>query len=152
MKRFLLEADLHRLAHWLRLLGQDALLLETAISKSEVLRYPDRVFITTSRKLEKHLKSWGIEYLIIPKDDWKIQICLLIKYFQIEPVLKLNRCYHCNGELLAVNREEVKDRIPPMVYLYGRDFTLCPQCGKVYWKGSHHPKLKRALRSILASC
>ncbi len=152
MKRFLLEADLHRLAYWLRLLGQDALLLKGAISKSEVLRYPDRVFITTSRKLEKHLKSWGIEYLIIPKDDWKIQICLLIKYSQIEPVLKLDRCYYCNGELLAVNREEVKDRIPPMVYLYGRDFTLCPQCGKVYWKGSHHPKLRRALREILASC
>jgi uncharacterized protein with PIN domain len=152
LKRFLLEADLHRLAHWLRLLGQDALLIKGPINKSEVVRYPGRIFITTSRKLEEHFKAWGIEYLILPKDDWKVQLCLLIRYFHIEPELKLNRCYHCNAELVAVDREEVKDRIPPMVYLYGRDFTLCPHCGKIYWKGSHHPRLRRILRKVLNSC
>ncbi len=152
MKRFLLEADLHRLAYWLRLLGQDALLLKGPIGKADIIKHPDRVFITTSRKLEPHFRAWGIEYLIIPKEDWKVQLCLLIRYFNIEPSLKLNRCYYCNTQLVGVSREEVKDRIPPMVYLYGEDFTLCPQCGKVYWKGSHHPKLRRTLRRVLASC
>ncbi len=148
----MLEADLHRLAQWLRFLGQDALLLKEAISKAEITKYPDRVFITTSRKLEEHFKAWGIEYLILPKEDWKVQLCLLIKYFNIEPVLKLNRCYYCNGELMEVSREEVKEKLPPMAYLYGRDFTVCPQCGKVYWKGSHHPKLRRVLREVLTAC
>ncbi|MCS6998327.1 MAG: Mut7-C RNAse domain-containing protein [Aquificaceae bacterium] len=152
MRGFLLEADLHRLAYWLRLLGQDALLLEGPINKAEVVKYPDRVFITTSRKLEEHFKAWGIRYLIIPRDQWKVQLCLLIKHFKIEPLLRLNRCYHCNAELRVVNREEVKERIPPAVYLFGKDFTMCPVCGKIYWKGSHHKALNRKLKEIKSAC
>lgn len=152
MKRFLFEADLHRLVYWFRLLGQDALLLKGHINKRDVLEHVDRVFITTSRKLENHFKAWGIDYLIVPKEDWRVQLCLLIKYFQIDPELKLDRCYHCNSLLVSVEREDIKKSIPPMVYHYGRDFTLCPQCGKVYWKGSHHAKLKSNLTSITSQC
>ncbi|MEJ7621921.1 MAG: Mut7-C RNAse domain-containing protein [Aquificaceae bacterium] len=61
MKRFLLEANLHRLAYWLRLLGQDAILLKTAISKAEVIKHQDRVFITTLRRLEQDFKFWDVE-------------------------------------------------------------------------------------------
>ncbi|MFN3265197.1 MAG: Mut7-C RNAse domain-containing protein, partial [Aquificaceae bacterium] len=95
MRRFLLESGLHKLAYWLRLLGIDALILEGEVNKREVLKHPDRVFITTSRKLEEHLRAWGIEYLVLPKEDWKIQLCLLLRYFNIEPELRLNRCYYC---------------------------------------------------------
>ncbi|MCS7171201.1 MAG: Mut7-C RNAse domain-containing protein [Aquificaceae bacterium] len=152
MKGFLLEADLHRLAQWLRLLGQDVLLLKGPINKAEVIKHYDRVFITTSKKLEGHFKAWGISYLLLPKDEWKVQLCLIVKHFSIEPALKLNRCYHCNSELNPVDREEVKDRIPPAVYIFGQDFTLCPNCGKVYWKGSHHDALRQTLKEILACC
>ncbi len=148
----MLESGLDKLAHWLRLLGVDALLLEGEVSKKKVLEHPDRVFITTSRKLEKHLRAWGVDYLVLPKEDWKIQLCLLLKYFNIKGELKFNRCYYCNTELLAVEKEQVKERIPPMVYIYGEDFTLCPKCEKVYWKGSHHPRLKEILKKVLHSC
>lgn len=148
----MLESGLEKLVHWLRLLGVDALLLEGQINKRKVLQHPDRVFITTSRKLEKHLRAWGVDYLLLPKEDWKVQLCLLLKYFNIKGELKLNRCYHCNAELVAVEKEEVKERIPPMVYIYGEDFTLCPRCGKIYWKGSHHPRLREILKKVLSSC
>ncbi len=152
MKRFLLEADLHRIAYWLRFLGQDALLLDGAINKRDLLKHPDRVFITTSRKMERHLKAWGVEYFLLPREDWRVQLCLLLKYFGIEGELKLNRCYYCNTPLLSVDKEEVKGKVPPMAYKYGKDFTLCPNCGKIYWKGSHHPKLKKMLEEVLSSC
>ncbi|MCS7277541.1 MAG: Mut7-C RNAse domain-containing protein [Aquificaceae bacterium] len=115
MKKFLLEADLHRLAFWLRLLGQDAFLIKGAIEKKEITKHPDRVFVTTSRKLESHLKAWHVDYVLLPRGDWKLQLCLLIRHFHIEPVLKLNRCYYCNVELIAVSREQVRDKIPHMV-------------------------------------
>ncbi|MFN4319109.1 MAG: Mut7-C RNAse domain-containing protein [Aquificaceae bacterium] len=152
MRRFLLESGLDKLAHWLRLLGVDALILQGEVKKGKVLQYPDRVFITTSRKLERHLKAWGVNYLVLPKEDWKVQLCLLLKYFNIKGELRLNRCYYCNTELITVDREKVKERIPPMVYIYGEDFTLCPNCGKVYWKGSHHPRLGEILKRVLSSC
>lgn len=152
MKKFLLEADLHRIAQWLRFLGQDALLLSGPIEKRKLLKYLDRVFITTSRRLEGHLKAWGVDYFLLPRENWKVQLCLLIRYFGIKPELRLDRCYYCNEKLMSVDREKVKDRLPPLVYIYGRDFTLCPSCGKVYWKGSHHERLKSQLEEILKLC
>lgn len=148
MRKFLLEKGLDKLAGWLRLLGQDALVLNSEVRKAELLRHLDRTFITTSRKLETHLKAWGVDYLVLPKERWEVQLYLLLKHFRIKPELKLNRCYYCNAQLLRVKKEEVEDRLPPLVRTYGKDFTLCPTCGKVYWKGTHHEKLKKKLRYI----
>lgn len=77
----MLESGLEKIAYWLRLLGEDALLLEGAVNKRKVLSHADRVFITTSRKLEKHLKAWGVKYFVLPKDNWKLQLCLLLKHY-----------------------------------------------------------------------
>ena len=56
---------------------------------------------------------------------------------------------------LSVDTENVVLKIrrkDDMVYKYGRDFTLCQSCGKIYWKGSHHSRLKRILKEVLSSC
>ncbi|GBC88106.1 hypothetical protein HRbin13_00223 [bacterium HR13] len=150
--KFLLEADLEKLAKWLRFLGQDVEVLKGTINKRDVLSYADRVFITTSKKWERHLARWGISYLIIPKDDWEVQLCLIVKYFRIKPKLLLNRCPYCNSQLISVSKEYVKDSIPPLVYEFGYDFTQCLQCESIFWKGTHFPKMEKMLKHILKRC
>jgi len=109
--KFLLEADLDKLAKWMRFLGQDVLVLKEAINKRSIVEHIDRIFITTSRKWEKHLRDWRVNYLILPRDDWKVQLCLILKHFQIKPKLLLNRCPHCNAELELISKEDVKSAI-----------------------------------------
>ncbi len=150
--KLLLEADLEKLAKWLRFLGQDVKVLPGPINKKDILNERDRLFITTSRKWEPHLKAWGVSYLVIPKDDWQVQLCLIIKHLGIKPALKLNRCVYCNAELKSVNKEEIKDRLEPLVYEFAYDFTICPQCGHIYWKGTHFPKIRSKLREALKRC
>ncbi|MGB9873962.1 MAG: Mut7-C RNAse domain-containing protein [Hydrogenobacter sp.] len=150
--KFLLEADLEKLAKWLRFLGQDVLVLKGAINKRSIMEQGDRVFITTSRKWERHLKDWGVSYLIVPRDDWEVQLCLILKHFRIRPTLLLSRCPYCNTELERVNKEKIKDLVPPLVYEFGYDFTQCPKCQGVFWKGSHFPRMKKMLRDILKRC
>ncbi len=150
--KFLLEADLEKLAKWLRFLGQDAELLKGHINKRDVLKYPNRVFVTTSRKWEKHLKAWGVDHFLIPKDDWEVQLCLLLKHFSIEPKLKLNRCPYCNWQLEPIDKEKIKDRIPSIVYEFADDFTVCPKCDAIFWKGTHFPKMRKMLKDVLKRC
>ncbi len=150
--RFLLEADLEKLAKWLRFLGQNVKVLPGPINKEDVVRERERVFITTSKKWEKHLKAWGVDYLLIPKDDWKVQLCIIIKHFGIKPKLVLNQCVYCNAELKPVEKEEIKDKLPPPVYEFAKDFTLCLTCGRIYWKGTHFPRMKARLKEVLKNC
>lgn len=150
--KFLLENNLSKLAKWLRFLGHDVKVLEGSINLRELSANQDRVFITTSKRWEKSLRKMGIGYLIVPRHDWELQLCSVVKHFSLEPRLKLDRCAYCGEKLTPIKKEEVKERIPPKAYYTACDFTLCPRCGALFWKGTHYGRMLRMLEKVLGRC
>jgi hypothetical protein len=57
----------------------------------------------------------------------------------------LTRCTVCNQTLLPATRDEVWDRLPPFVYLTHEIYARCPGCDRVYWEGTHAPRLRARL-------
>ena len=47
----------------------------------------------------------------------------------------------CNGRLAAVGKDEVIEHLEPLTRRYYDDFSRCADCGRVYWRGSHHGRL-----------
>lgn len=45
------------------------------------------------------------------------------------------------GELVAVEKDEVIERLEPLTRRYYGDFVCCTDCSQIYWPGSHHEKL-----------
>ncbi len=133
-------------------MGHDTKLLSGAISLKSLAENQDRVFITTSKRWEKTLKNMGIEYLVVPRHDWRAQLCAVIKHFELEVELKLNLCAYCGQKLVSVDKESFKSRIPPRAYEEAYDFTFCPQCGALFWKGTHYQRMFRTLERILQIC
>jgi uncharacterized protein with PIN domain len=150
--KFLLENNLSRLAKWIRFLGYDVKVLEGPVNLEELMRNRDRVFITTSRRWERSLKNLGIRYLVVPREDWEVQLCMTLRAFGLEPDLKLSRCSYCGGGLIPVRKEDFKDRIPPRAYESAYDFTYCSRCDAVFWKGLHYERMVRMLRDVLRRC
>ena len=150
--KFLLESNLAKLAKWLRFLGHDVKVLEGEINKEELAQNQDRVFITTSKRWEDTLKRVDMRYLIVPRHDWELQLCMVVKHFNLSPELTLNRCAYCGGKLIPVKKEEVKDRVPPKAYDTAYDFTLCPRCRALFWKGTHYEGMVRMLEKALNRC
>jgi len=150
--RFLLESNLSRLAKWLRFLGHDVRVLEGEIEKGVLAENQDRIFITTSKRWEETLKRAGIGYLVVPRHDWKLQLCMVVKHFNLGTELSLDRCAYCGAELVSVRKEDVKERIPPRAYESAYDFTLCPRCGALFWKGTHYEGMRRTLEEALGRC
>lgn len=150
--KFLLENNLAKLAKWLRFLGYDTKTLEGPITFEELLRNRDRIFITTSKRWERTLKNLGIEYLLVPREDWEVQICTVLKSLGIEPELKLTKCSYCGGELKSVSKEEFKDRIPKKAYETAYDFTYCEKCDALFWKGLHYERMVSMLKVALRRC
>ena len=42
----------------------------------------------------------------------------------------------------SLRRGEVADRLLPRTRALHEDFQECPDCGRVYWQGSHHAQLQ----------
>ena len=60
----------------------------------------------------------------------------------IASIHAFSRCTACNGELLAVEKDEIVDRLMPKTRQHYDDFRRCTDCERIYWKGSHHARLQ----------
>ena len=52
-------------------------------------------------------------------------------------------CLECNEKLNPVDREDVRDLVPPFVFENCTEYNQCPRCLKIYWTGTHQ---RNALR------
>jgi uncharacterized protein with PIN domain len=87
--------------------------------------------------------------VFVHSDDPEAQTVEVIRRLDLgERLAPLTRCMRCNGELVAVSKEEVIDRLEPLTRRYYRDFVRCADCGRIYWPGSHHAKLLRLVERV----
>ncbi len=149
-KVFYLEENLEKLARWLRFLGYPAYTIKGKVSLKKL--NPDGIFITTSKDWFDRLKKLGYEVFLVPRHDFEYQLCSVIKYYKLKSELSLDLCAYCSSPLKEISKEEIKDRIPPKVYEEAYDFTVCSNCGAIFWKGSHYERMKNKLKEILKKC
>jgi uncharacterized protein with PIN domain len=48
-----------------------------------------------------------------------------------------------------VNLEQVKDKVPEYIATTQKEFSLCPLCKKIYWRGSHYENTWVRLKDII---
>ncbi len=141
---FLADVMLGRLTRWLRILGYDVLYFRKA--PDDFLIYVTlesrRILITRDRPL-------ALEPILVPNMSFLVRSTAI--HQQIREVLDRfplrgePRCADCNGSLVQVPREEVRDRVPDYVYLTSPKFWVCRCCGKVLWEGTHKRNMLRFL-------
>ena len=61
------------------------------------------------------------------------------------------RCMDCNGHLCCVSKEEVIDLLPPHTRETKTEFSRCQECGKVFWRGSHHARMVGWIEELIAA-
>lgn len=58
------------------------------------------------------------------------------------------RCRVCNAAVEPVDAGEVQDRVPARVWTPDGAFARCPDCGRVYWEGSHTDRMRSVLARV----
>jgi uncharacterized protein with PIN domain len=142
---FAAENTLGRLATWLRLLGFDTILAAHLPRASWTEGFgPGRIRLTRVRRLAEKEAAVFIA-ANAPVDQLRELIaCKLISRDEIKP---FTRCLRCNRLIEAVARESVAGAVPDYVWRTHADFSRCPGCARVYWRGSH---TRRGLERIEA--
>jgi uncharacterized protein with PIN domain len=109
-----------------------------------------RILLTRDRGLLKR-KMVTRGYCLRTKDS-RQQLLDVVRRFDLNARLKpFTRCIACNGVLEKVEKDEIIDQLEPGTRKYFDDFSRCKDCGKIYWKGSHHERMQVLLDWIEAN-
>lgn len=145
--KFFCDVMLGKLARYLRILGFDTR-YENKIGEEDlflIARREERTIITRKAKLK------GLENVIFLSFNYpKEQLQFLFAKLNLKEGMKpFSRCLVCNGELLAIKKEEIRGKVPFYTYQTQEKFFYCPVCQRIYWPGSHLVGMKRLLKSII---
>ncbi len=133
----LVDAMLGKLAKWLRLAGYDAAYWRDG-SDDELIeraRAEYRLIVTRDHQLASRRGVWA---LLIGAEALNEQIAEARAALGGNPQ-PFSRCPECNGALVDLPRDAARDLVPSYVWHTQAEFRRCPDCERVYWKGTHWP-------------
>jgi uncharacterized protein with PIN domain len=147
--RFVADGHLGKLVRFLRLLGidvaydrlaDDRKLLEIAVAEK-------RALLTRDRRLLMHSI---VQHGYYPRSQMPDEQMLeVVRRFQLSSAFApYTRCLHCNAALDSVSKSEIFSQLEPLTQIYYEDFRRCAGCGKIYWPGSHFPKLQARIAAL----
>ncbi|OBG42940.1 Mut7-C RNAse domain-containing protein [Mycolicibacterium fortuitum] len=148
--RFVVDVNLGRLARLLRVLGFDEWWSSAADDQTlaDISLDQQRILLTRDRGL---LKRRTITHgLFVHSQHPEEQTIEVLRRLDLRRQTKpFTRCVRCNGQLAAVAKEQVIDQLEPLTRRYYDEFSQCPECGRIYWAGSHFDKLSRLVDRLL---
>jgi uncharacterized protein with PIN domain len=144
--RFVADAHLGGLAHMLRMAGFDTLYRNDYRDReiADIAEREARIILTRDREL---LKYRGVTHgcyvhTLKPAQQFRelaerLDLARSFKPFTL--------CLECNAPLHPVDKQRVRERLPPSVQANHQRFTACDSCGRVFWEGSHWRRMQASL-------
>ena len=144
------DAMLGALARWLRALDldvaydpslDDPALVDFSVAEGRTILTRDRRL--TERRLARN-------HILIASDDVAEQVRQVLEALRVQPDpgRRLGRCLRCNQPLRGIDPEEARGRVPPWVARTQEEFRTCPECGRIYWPGTHASRMRERLEGM----
>ena len=148
--KFAVDCMLGKLARWLRILGFDTLYFRSIQDSAllQIAREGGRILLTRDRGLFQ--RTGGEQSLFISSEEWRVQLKQVLESFDLKKgVSVFSRCPECNLNLKFLSRSDARNLAPLPVVETASCFSLCPGCGRVFWKGSHQKRMQCMIEQIL---
>ena len=151
--KFIADRMLGKLAKGLRMLGYDTLYYqeEDLHHLIHLARQEARMILTRNTKLFP--KRQEDQIFRVKEDHPTFQLKELIRagYIKLNEEILFSRCLLCNAFLDEIQRGEAEGRVPDFILYQQKEFFQCPQCQRIYWKGSHQGNMQRKIEALFPS-
>ena len=148
--KFIVTKELGRLAKWLRILGFDADYFKDDERRKLIIKSlrDDRIILTRDSKLSQYT---GVKIIHITSDfvDAQLKQLLSENKLELDEGKFFRRCVICNVELDEVDKSRIESAVPEYVYNTQNFFVKCPNCHRVYWRGTHWDNVLNFTRGFL---
>jgi hypothetical protein len=149
--RFAVDVHLGKLARLLRLLGFDAV-HRTDWQPGEAARVAaqeSRILLGRGAGVLAPGVTRGYR---VRSQDPRGQLLEVLERLDLRALARpFTRCLPCNGLLQRVEKERVLGRLPPRTAELFDEFLLCPDCARIYWRGSQWERLREIVEAALAA-
>ena len=151
--KFIVDANVGKLARWLRMLGYDTMfvhdiddgvLVDIGLKEERVLLTRD-----TQIMLRRPVTSGKVKAMLTSEDNPREQMRQLITEMKLDREREFTLCLECNVVLAPRSKDEVENLVPPYVYKTQTQYHQCPVCGRVYWRGTHWEHMNRELELLM---
>ncbi len=147
--RFLLDVHLGRLAAYLRLAGFDAAYRNDATDPelAGTAQREARVLLTRDVGL---LQRSGVSHGYFVRETAPArQLLEVLRRFDLQDrIAAFTRCLRCNVSIVPATDPSLLERVPPKVRERHTEFSRCPACARIYWKGTHYEWMVRLLQGL----
>jgi uncharacterized protein with PIN domain len=148
--KFIVDANLGKLAKELRVLGYDTLYYagKDFHELIQLARLQERVILTRNARLTA--KGVDCDIILITEDSPPLQL----KELLWKGIVSLNeknlfsRCLLCNSVVDRIGRQAVEGKVPDFIFHLHQEFYRCLRCRQIYWPGSHLEKMKMRLNDL----
>lgn len=148
--KFIVDCMLGKLAKWLKIFGFDALFF-SRIEDDELLtiaRKDGRILLTKDTGLIQKAKD--VKTLFLESEEWQDQVQQVLEHFDLRDKANPHtRCIDCNVKLKNLPKKNAKNLVSTFVFDKADSFALCPNCGRVFWRGTHFKDMEAKIQEIL---
>jgi uncharacterized protein len=147
--KFVIDVHLGKLARYMRMIGFDAV-YQNDYKDEEIVKLSlkeKRIILTKDSEILK--RNEVTHGYWVRNEDAEDQLLEIVERFDLRNQIKeFTRCLECNSPLNRVEKEKVVERLPPKIKEWHNDFFECPECRKIYWKGSHFERMENLISRI----
>ena len=150
---FIVDQNVGKLARWLRMMGYDTVRF-SGENDSYMVRQAlmeGRIILTRDTGILKRyaITSGEVKAVLVSGDEPEQQMKQLIAALDLDCRHQpFTLCLECNQPLESRSREDVKDRVPPYVFMTREQYMECPSCHRIYWRGTHWEAMLRTLEGF----
>ncbi|NPE28278.1 hypothetical protein HNV12_09975 [Methanococcoides sp. SA1] len=151
--RFLVDANVGKLAGKLRMVGFDTLFNPLWHDAELAGISEEKECILLSRDIQL-LKRKKVTFGHFVRETCPTkQLAEIIHLYGLsDKICAFSRCMRCNGILAPVSKQEVLSRLEPLTRKYYNSFQRCNSCSHVYWSGSHLKPMEKNIKALTDYC
>lgn len=151
--KFIVDSNAGKLAKWLRMMGYDTLFINNIADDElvDIALAEERTLLSKDTQIMRRrvVTSGKLRMVLIEADNPREQLLQVIKELNLNcHINQFTRCMECNHPLVARSKEEVKELVPPFVWRTQNQYMQCPQCYRIYWRGTHWQRMKAELEKL----
>lgn len=147
--RFILDVHLGRLAAYLRMLGFDTAYENACDDPVLAQRSHDEGRILLTRDVGLLKRSLVTHGYFVRETQPERQVEEVVRRYALMSIAApFSRCLRCNGHPVNVQKAEIADQLVSQVRERYDEFSRCPDCAQIYWKGSHYQHMERLVERL----
>jgi uncharacterized protein with PIN domain len=146
--KFIADRNLGKLTKWLRILGYDTVFYRENIDREFLRAGAKEKRIVLTRRRDMAQRNFTGRMVIIYHDRVYDQLQELREKASLDlnPRNLFTICLECNQPLQTISKENTAEKVPPYVFQTQDTFLTCPECGKIYWPGTHKDNILRLIK------